>query len=80
MEGYLDFCLFSLLNLKDLERTPFLAITISNYIAISITVLVCGFPIIACLWYLYKMNSWSDPEFKSRWGQMLEDVNTDTED
>ena len=68
MEGYLDFCLFSLINLKELEWTPFIAITISNYMAIFITVLVCGFPIFACFWYLYKMNSWDDPEFKNRWG------------
>lgn len=80
MEGYLDICLFSLINMKNLDWTPIIAITISNYIAIFLTLVVCGFPIFACFWYLYKMNSWDDPDFQNRWGQMLEDIDTDKED
>ena len=74
MEGYLDLCLFSLINIKNLKWTPFIAVTMSNYASIFIMVLVCGFPIFACFWYLYKMNSWGDDDFKHRWGSLLDRV------
>ncbi len=63
MEGYLDFCLFAMINLKELEWKPLLAVTISNYLAIFITVLVCLYPVVALIWYALKVDSWTDEEF-----------------
>lgn len=63
MEGYLDLCLFAMINIKELEWKPLLAVTISNYLAIFITTLVCLYPVIGLIWYVYKVDSWSDEEF-----------------
>ena len=65
MEGYLDFCLCSLMNLKTLDWSEqFIAVTICNYAAIFITVLVCLFPFFILIWYLCRMHLWRTEEFQ----------------
>ena len=65
MEGYLDFCLCSLMNLKNLDwGDQFIAVTACNYVAIFITVLVCIFPFFVLIWYLCRMHLWHTNEFQ----------------
>ena len=56
MEGYMDFCLFTLINLKELKwNDPFFAIHASNIFAIVLIVLLIGLPIF--LIYFFVRNS-----------------------
>ena len=81
MEGYLDFCLFSLLNVTSLDWSgAFSAVTLCNYMAIFITVLACPFPIFILVWYLLRMHLWDTEEFKEKWGTVLDNLDIGKED
>jgi len=81
MEGYLDFCLFSLLNVNGLDWSGnFWAVTVCNYMAIFIAGLACLFPIFILVWYLCRMHLWETEEFKNKWGAVLDDLDIGRED
>lgn len=63
-EGYLDFCMFSLLNIKYLDWSDtFPIVTFCNYIAISITVLAISMPVFVLVWYAWSVKRWKDESF-----------------
>ena len=52
-EGYLDFCMFSLLNLKYLDWSDkFPIVTACNYVAIFMAALACLLPLFVLIWYV----------------------------
>ena len=64
MEGYMDIVLFSLLNIESMNwDDTFWAVTASNYIAIALTVLLCGLPIFFIYFYSKNMQNWNDEAF-----------------
>jgi hypothetical protein len=76
-EGYLDFCMLSLLNLKSLDWSNEIpAVTASNYIAITLTAIVCMLPVFILVFYMFKIKQWNTEEFQQRWGGQIESVDT----
>ena len=76
MEGYLDFCLFALINLVALDWSDqFLIVTICNYVTLSMVIIITGFPIFACFFYLYRITAWTDDEFSNKYGELLSGLN-----
>ena len=60
-EGYLDFAMFALMNLKGLDWSDnFVAVTWCNYIAIFFTAVACLFPIVLAVWYISSQHRWDD--------------------
>ena len=76
MEGYFDFVLCALLNLKELDwSNDFPMVTTCNIIAIIFIVLCCVLPIFILIQYARKVDDWNREEFKARYGTLLENSN-----
>ena len=61
MEGYMDFVLFSLMNINYLEwNTAFVAVEVSNYLAIALTAVLCLLPIFFLYFYSKNMKRWKE--------------------
>ena len=76
MEGYFDFVLCALLNLKELDwNNDFPMVTACNILAIIFIVLCCVLPIFMIIQYARKVNDWNREEFKARYGTLLENSN-----
>ena len=81
MEGYLDFCLFSLMNIKALDWSgTFIAVTICNYVAIIFTTFACLFPVFVVVYFICRMHLWQSEDFKRKWGELLEDLDHNKKD
>ena len=81
MEGYLDICMFSLMNVKALDWSgTFLTVTICNYVAVIFTTFACLFPVFVLVWYICRMHLWHSEEFKGKWGALLDDLDIDKKD
>ena len=81
MEGYLDFCTLSFLNIQSLDWESQLAsVNICNYMSIFIVFLACFLPVFVLVWYICRMHAWHTDEFKASWGFMLDDLAIDEND
>ena len=76
MEGYLDFTLMSLLNIREIFwQENLLSVTICNYFAIVMTCLCGLIPIILFIYLDSNIKSWNEKEFRSSYGVLLEGTN-----
>lgn len=73
MEGYLDFALMALINVKHLDwESDFLAVQLCNYFSIFVTVLTCTLPVVMCFLYLKSMQKWEEDEYQEKYGAFLD--------
>lgn len=78
MEGYLDFTLMSLLNLRDIFwDDSLISVTICNYFAIVMMSLCVIIPVVLFLYLDCNISRWSDDEFKKSYGTLLEGTNSE---
>ena len=64
IEGYMDLTLMALLNVKDLDWSgEHNAVTVSNVLALVITVLACTLPIFFVTFIALKLKSLNDEKF-----------------
>ena len=79
MEAYLDFALFSMLNIASVQWPEgLIGVNISNYIAYVLFGLVIAVPLLLCTIAIYKRKSWQDDEgFGNKYGAFLSGTRTD---
>ena len=76
MEGFMDFTMFALMNLKHLDWSgDFEIVTASNYLAIFLTSLTLALPIFMTIQYARNLNRWNREEFQEKYGALLENTN-----
>ena len=78
MEAYVDFALFSMLNIASIEWPEGLhGVTISNYIAYVLFGLVLAVPLLLFAIAICKRKSWQDEGFGTKYGAFLDGTKTD---
>ena len=77
MEAYLDFVMFSLLNIKTMSELDdrFVIVKASNILSIILLTVSMILPIAMCIIWALKYKQWDQDEFAERYGSLLE--NTD---
>ena len=81
MEGYLDFCLFAMMNAVAMDWSEqFLIVTICNYVTIFMLGIIIGFPVFASFFFLFHITLWDDEKFQERYGELLAGVNLGKKD
>ena len=77
MEAYLDFVMFSLLNIKTMSELDdrFVIVKASNILSIILLTVSMILPIAMCIIWALKHKQWDQDEFAERYGSLLE--NTD---
>ena len=76
MEGYMDFTLFALLNIKEMDwEDDFFVVKASNYLAIVFLVVSILLPIGMCFFWAWNAQKWNRDEFKEKYGSLLEGTN-----
>ena len=78
METYLNMCLFSLLNLKEIRwDLGFPAVKTSNLLSILIFTQALVVPVIMFVYYIRNRDRWEDEDFKKKFGPFLDGLKHD---
>lgn len=73
MEAYIDLCLFTLTNLKELNwREPIFGILASNTLSIILIVLLTVLPIFLIYFFVKNALNWTNVNFLGKYGALLE--------
>ena len=81
MEAYLDFAMFSLLNIKTIDWGDDFIITVaSNYISIILLTSTLVIPVIMCFFWAWSYKRWNKEEFIDKYGSLLEGTNMEFEE
>ena len=80
VEAYFDFVMFVSINLKYVEQeTDYDSVKYSNVLTILLLIVTVLMSIFIPVFYWYKRNSWEEPNFKKKYGSLLEGFITDSE-
>jgi len=73
MEAYLDFVMFSLLNIKTMDEHDdrFLIVKASKYLSITLLALSLLLPIVMCIFWACRYKQWDQDKFDERYGSLL---------
>ena len=81
MESFQDLLLLGALNLQEADwDSPFPAVRYSNYLAAVFVGLACFTPSLFLSCVLYKRTDWSKPQFRNRYGSVLEGTSFQVEE
>ena len=79
MEGYLDFAMFAMLNIKEMDwEDDFILVKASNIFSIIILSFTLLLPIIMCFFWATKVQQWNKDEFKAKYGSLLDGSNSES--
>ena len=79
MEAYLTLCLFSLLNVKEIDWPGFAVTEFSNTFSFIVLPILLIVPIILFVYYFRKRENWSEDEFKAKAGGFIEGIRHDSQ-
>ena len=74
MEAYLDFAMFSLLNIKTMgeQDDRFPIVMASNCLSVILLTLSLILPIVMCIIWAFKYKQWDQDDFEERYGSLMD--------